>query len=173
MYLDNINIPAWLCGLLQSPADYSNLKVTRKHRIQAGDLVQGMSYFSGRLYTLEWREEAGSYRYRLAVYNVTDQDTITLLNTLDLMGVIPIRQLCVDRQNGRVCIPCYTAGVCVVRYTSCRLVPITTLRCVRKACSLGVVSPDTLYVCDRDSKTSVWWISARTGSQPDCSDRGR
>ncbi len=141
-----INIP--VC-LFQPPVDYGSLKVTREHRIQAGDRVVGMCYHSGRLYTVERPGEDRSCR--LAVYSVTGQDTVTLLDTLDLEG--DADDLRADHQNGQVYIPCTSSGVCVVRYDGSKLVPVTTLRCVRYAHSLAVVSADTLYVCDWNSKT--------------------
>ena len=110
-----------------------------------------MCYYSGRLYTVERRWENGSYRYRLAVYSVTDQGTVTLLDTLDLEG--DARYPHVDRQSGQVYIPCEYHGVCVVRYDGSKLVPVTTLRCVGNAVSLAVVSTDTLYICDWASNT--------------------
>ena len=110
-----------------------------------------MCYHSGRLYTVERRGKDWSYRYRLAVYSASDQDTVTLLDTLDLEGRASDPR--VDRQSGQVYIPCEYSGVCVVRYDGSKLVPVTTLRCVRKADSLAVVSTDTLYVCDYSSKT--------------------
>ncbi len=131
--------------------DYGSLEVTQEHRIQAGKCVDGMCYYSGRLYTVESRWEDRSYRYRLAVYSVSDQDTVTLLGTLDLEGRAWHPR--VDRQSGQVYIPCYARGVCVVRYDDSKLTMVTTLRCVEDAYSLAVVSTDTLYVCDYSSKT--------------------
>ncbi len=72
--------------------------------------------------------------------------TVTLLDTLDLEGEAWDPH--VDRQSGRVYIPCGHSGVCVVRYDGSKLVPVTTLRCVRDAHRLAVVSTDTLYVMD-------------------------
>ncbi len=108
-----------------------------------------MCYYSGRLYTVETRDEEDKSDI-LAVYSVSDQDTVTLLDTLDLEG--EAREPRVDRQSGQVYIPCRSRGVCVVRYDGSKLVPVTTLRCVWAA-SLAVVSTDTLYVCDGGSKT--------------------
>ncbi len=108
-----------------------------------------MCYYSGRLYTVEWRREDESDR--LAVYSVSDQHTVTLLDTLDLEGDAYHPR--VDRQSGRVYIPCESRGVCVVRYDGSKLVPVTTLRCVGDAYSLAVVSTDTLYVSDYSSDT--------------------
>ncbi len=108
-----------------------------------------MCYDNWRLYTVEERKEDESYR--LAVYSVTDQDTVTLLHTLDLEGDAWDPR--VDRQSGQVYIPCQSRGVCVVSYDGSKLVPVTTLRCVGRADSLAVVSTNTLYVCDRVSGT--------------------
>ena len=108
-----------------------------------------MCYYSGRLYTVEKRKEDRIYRRRLAVYSVTDQDTVTLLDTLELEG--DARSPRVDHQSGRIYIPCRYNGVCVVRYDGSKLVPATTLRCQGIADSLAVVSTDTLYV--RNSNT--------------------
>ncbi len=94
----------------------------------------------------------------LSVYSVTEQDTITLLDTLELdtdpdTDYYCGRQPRVDLHTGKIYIPCWRDGVCVVRYDGNKLVPVTTLRCVKNAVSLAVVSTDTLYVCDWDSKT--------------------
>ncbi len=95
--------------------------------------------------------EDGSYRRRLAVYNVNIQDTMTLLDTLDLE--VDARKPHIDCQTGQVYIPCTSSGVCVVRYDGSKLVPVTTLRCVGNAAILAVASTDILYVSDWDSKT--------------------
>ncbi len=109
----------------------------------------GMCHYSGRLYTVEGRDGVGSYR--LAAYSVTNQDTVTLLDTLDLgEGVGDPR---VDHHSGRVYIACGPSGVCVVRYDGSKLVPVTTLRCVGTADSLAIVSTNTLYVIDWDKMT--------------------
>ncbi len=91
------------------------------------------------------------FRRRLSVYSVTDQDTVTVLDTLDLDG--DASQPCVHHQSVRVYIPCGHHGISVVRYDGSKLVLVTTLRCVSEAENLAVVSPDTLYVCDGDSRT--------------------
>ena len=123
--------------------------MTQEHKIQEGYEVVGMCYCSGRLYTIEGTVVLPKRRlvvYRLAVYSVSDQDTVTLLDTLDLNGFA--KQPRVDCNSGRVYIPCRNRGICVVRYDDSKLVPITTLTCVWGACSLAIASPDTLYVCD-------------------------
>ncbi len=135
--------------------------MTWEDDIQAEDELLGMCYFSKRLYTLETCRPAGYGKYGLllAVYSVTDKDTMALLDTLDLKVDVEMHnddvynfQPRVDLQTGKVYIVCGHHGVCVVRYDGSKLVPVTTLRCVGEAVSLAVVSPDTLYVCDRDSK---------------------
>ncbi len=107
-----------------------------------------MCYFSGRLYTTDRRKEAGSYKFRLAVYNVTNsKDTVTLLDTLALEGD-EVGEPHVGHQTGQVFIPNRCRGIYVVRYDGRKLVRINTLRCVENAGTLAVASPDTLYVCD-------------------------
>ncbi len=41
----------------------------------------------------------------------------------------------------------------MVKYDGCKLLVVTTLRCVRDVSSLAVASSDTLYVCDKNSQT--------------------
>ncbi len=72
--------------VFQPPVDYRSLTETREHRIQAGDRFWGMCYFSGRLYTTEGRKETWPPRFSLAVCSVTNHDTVTLLDKLDLDG---------------------------------------------------------------------------------------
>ncbi len=111
-----------------------------------------MCYFGGRLFITEQLEEAEAYRYRLAAYNVTNQDSVTLLDTMDL-GT-QAGQPRVDRQSGQIYIPCRRHnGVRVVMYDGRKLVPVSTLRCVRNPDNLAVVHPDKLYVSDLDSHT--------------------
>ncbi len=110
-----------------------------------------MCYLSGRLYTIESWKDAVLFEYRLAVYSVTDQDTVTLMDTLGLDGTS--RDPRIDGQSGRVYFPSDGTGIHVVRYDGSKLVPIVTLRCVEAAIALAVASLDTLYVCDRASKT--------------------
>ncbi len=114
-------------------------------------MVRGICYFGGRLYTTEEWKGAVSVAYRLAVYSVTDQDTITILDTLGLEG--QPAQPCIDCQSGRIYFSCYSRGIYLVRYDGSKLVPIATLWCVRQAVALAVVSPDSLYVCDDNSNT--------------------
>ena len=132
--------------LFQPPVDYGSLNVTREHRTQDGYFVHWICYFSARLYTREEEPEEGC---RLAVYSVSEQDSITLLDTLEL-EVDEYQFICpsFDRQSGRVYIPCGRHGIRVVRYDGSKLVPVTTLRCMEYATGLAVVSADTLYICD-------------------------
>lgn len=124
--------------------------MTLEHRIQAGDKLQGICYCNGMLYTTERREEDTLFRYRLAVYRVGNQNNVTLLNTLDLDG--NAWEPRVDHQIGQVYSPCWSSGISVVRYDGRQLVPITTLRCVGKPHCLAVVSTNSLYASDLDSK---------------------
>ncbi len=93
----------------------------------------------------------GSVRYTLQVYNVDDQDTITLLDTLHWES--RLLQPRVDHQSGRVYIPCPVDGVLVVKYDGSKLLIVKTLRCVRFVKSLAIVSSDTLYVWDEDENS--------------------
>ncbi len=78
---------------------------------------------------------------------------VTLLDILDLdMLERDASYPRVDHQSGWVYIPCMSS-VCVVWYDGSKLVPVTTLRCVRYPVRLAVVSRDTLYVSDRYSRT--------------------
>ncbi len=134
--------------LFQMPVEYGGLKVAREHRIQAGDEIVGMCHYRGRLYTIEFRREAWSYR--LAVYSVNDKDTVTLLDVLDMLG--DAREPRIDRRSGQVYVPCETRGVSIVRYDGSKLVPVTSLRCVGKVASLAVIPcTSTLYVSDREN----------------------
>ncbi len=105
-----------------------------------------MCYCSGKLYIV-----TGSSKFALQVYNVNDQDTITLLDTLHLQYYV--NKPYVDRQSDRVYIPCYANGVLVVEYDGSKLLIVTTLKCVRYVTSLAIVSQDTLYVSADNSKT--------------------
>ncbi len=94
----------------------------------------------------------GPHSYMLAAYSVTDQDTITLLDTLDLPEG-NVRKPNVDRQSGLIYIPCETRGIYVVHFEDTKLKLVNTLNCVPYALSLAVVSQDTLYVCDVESNS--------------------
>ncbi len=139
--------------LFQSPVEYASLELTREHWDQAENYVAGMCYYSGRLYTTGKPRDttlAENGMNRLTVYSVMDQDTITLLNTLDLGEHAGEPR--VDHQSGRVYIPCGINGICVAKFDGSKLVRVTTLHCVRKAIVLAVASPNTLYVIDWDSQ---------------------
>ncbi len=137
-------------SLFQPPVDYGSLQVTRIHNIQSGWQISGICYFSGMLYTTEFRA-AESVEYRLAVYSVAVQDTVTLFDTLDLER-LP-RPPRIDHQNGRVYFSCKSRGIYVVKYDGSKLVLITILTCVGRPTALAVISPYTLYVCDLYSDT--------------------
>ncbi len=135
--------------LFQPPVDYDSMQVTRIHSIQTVWQIFGMCYFSGMLYTTEKRNETLSVEYRLAVYSVTVQDTVTPLDTLDLVEALWAPRI--DHHNGRLYFSCKSRGICVVKYDGSKLVLITTLACVGWPGDLALVSPYTLYVCDLDS----------------------
>ncbi len=116
--------------------------MTGKNRIRTDGWMQGMCYFSGKLYI----GTGGT----LQVYNVDNQDNITLLDTLHMPGLKHPR---VDHQSGRVYIPYRGHGILVVKYDGSKLLRVRTMRCVQDVSSLAMVSPDTLYVCDNNSET--------------------
>ena len=111
-----------------------------------------MCYFNGRLYVTEQRDESVSYRYRLAVYTIRGQDTVTLLDSLDLG--IEAGQPHVDRHSGHVYIPCRRhRGVRAVMFDGRKLIDASPiLGCVGHPVGIAVVS-NTLYICDWDSNT--------------------
>ncbi len=132
--------------LFQPPVDYDSLQVTRIHNIQTGWQIFGMCYFSGMLYTTEGQEEAECVEQRVAVYSVTVQDNVTLLDTLHLEEEPwPPR---IDCQSGRVYFSCQSRGIYVVKYDGRKLLLITILTCAGRPGALTVVSPHTLYVSD-------------------------
>ncbi len=147
--MHSTNIPVY-----RLPIDYGILKVTQEYRIKTEWQVTVMCYFS----TTETLYMA-KCRYRLAVYSVSGRDsTITLLDTLDLgdtWGGTPVSQPRVDHQSDRLYIPCSRQGVRVVRYDGSKLVPGTTLRCMKEAISLAVASPHTLYVSEGGGGSSL------------------
>ena len=85
------------------------------------------------------------------MYQVTGQG-LALLDTMALEeGLLPR----VDGHSQQVCIPggLLFPGVSVVRWEDNRLTTPRTLECVGKCYSVGVISPQTLGVCDSDSRS--------------------
>ena len=149
--------PGMLCFLCLQPAvDYHGLAVTGRRRVtQAGAKLLGLCHSEGRLYVAEGQqEESGRWSYSLTVHSVqSDSGQITRLDTLTLLGADIRSSLCprVDRHSSRVFFPCRD-GVTVARLYGDRLVREMTLTCVRMAFSVDVMSPDTVYVVDRDTE---------------------
>ena len=137
--------------LFQPPVDYGSLKKsagTNLKGVYFMNRIQGMCYFSGKLYITGYE---GPSRYSLSVYSVPNVNNCKLLCSLFLNSTV--FKPCVDRHSGLVYIPCDSHGVYVVRYDGRKLVHVTTLRCGGDAVSLAVVSSNTLYVCDRANQT--------------------
>ena len=132
---------------------------------QAGDTLLGLCYNEGCLCVLEERRESFRHSFNLTVHRVQpDSRHITRLDTLTLTQIVTMLRkgglpysltLCprVDRHSRRVFVPCQFSGVTVARLDGDRLVKERTLTCVSWAISVDVMSPDTVYVGDRDSKT--------------------
>ena len=149
--------PDVLCVLCLQPAvDYRGLAVTGTRRVtQAGDDLRGLCYSEGRLYVVEGRRRSGRYSINLTVHSVqSDSGHITRLDTLTVLTGLGegygLPSLCprVDRHSRRVFVPCRDSGVIVARLDGDRLVRERTLTCVRRAISVDVMSPDTVYVGD-------------------------
>ncbi len=150
--------PDMLCFLcLQLAVDYRGLAVTGRRRVtlQAGYTLRGLYYSDGCLYVQEGQRESG--RYNLTVHSVqSDSGHIIWLDTLTGLGEVGWPwSLCprVDHHSRRVFVPRLTSGVTVARLDGDRLVRERTLTCVRFAISVDVMSPDTVYVGDYDSRS--------------------
>ncbi len=124
--------------------DFGNLNVIDTHSCLAGDSVKGMCTHSGRLYTVENRTEQTDII--LAVYSVTKQNNLTLLDTLELGEYA--RAPRVDQKSGRVFVPCSRKIVCAVMCDGSKLGVVCTLTCVKDPGYLAVLSSNTLYVSD-------------------------
>ncbi len=122
---------------------------------QAGVRLVGMCYSEGCLYVLGGLEGRGGYTLILTVYSVqSDSGQLTRLDTMTgLGGGWP--SLCprVDHHRHRVFVPCYGTGVTVAHLDGDRLVREGTRTCVMHAICVDVMSPDTVYVGDIDSRT--------------------
>ncbi len=129
--------------MLQLP-DYSNLGETGRYRIQWGKRLQGLCCYNQRLFTVE--------RLALSVCLCMYQVTVNGLELLDIVTVVVDSWYPrVDGHSQQVYIPRGVShGVSVVSWEDNQLTPQPALECV--GCySVGVMSPDTLCVCDSDS----------------------
>ncbi len=92
----------------------------------------------------------------LCMYQVSGQG-LTLLDTVTVEGYSLYPR--VDGHIQQVYIPReWSSGVSVVSWEDNRLTPQPTLKCVCECYSVGVISPHTLFACDRD-KGSVSVVS--------------
>ncbi len=152
--------PDVLCFLYLQPAvDYRGLVVTGRRRVtQAGyeSRVDGLCYREDCLYVLKVREESASViNYNLIVYSVeSDSGHIARLDTLTVQedtGWTWHMHPRMDHHSHRVFIPCFEKGVIVARLDGDRLVIERSLTCVKDPITVDVMTPDTVYVGDRDS----------------------
>ena len=116
--------------------------------------VGGLCYSEGFLYVLRCQE----FSLNLTVHSVqpdsahiTELDTLTVL--LEKRYLAPSLRPRMDHHSRRVFIPCLDSGVTVARLDGDRLVTERTLTCIRRALSVDVMSPDTVYVGDSDSRS--------------------
>ncbi len=118
---------------------------------------QREGYSDDSLYVVEGLQQLGKASYSLAVYRVhSDSGDITWLHseTVLEMGYSPLfLSPRMDRHSRRVFIPCPDNGVTVVHLDGDRLERESTLTCVKYAVSVDVMSPDTVYVGDKDSNS--------------------
>ena len=122
------------------------LRESGRYKIQRGNRLVGLLYHNHRLYTLEEQESSEI----LCMYQVTWQG-LTLLDTVDL-GLITCWHPRMDSHNQKVYIPRGSScGVSVVSWDDTRLTPQPTLTCVGDCCSVAVLSPHILCVCDESS----------------------
>ena len=131
---------------IQLPENYSTLRETARYRLQSGTRVYGLCYSNSRLYVTERQRGVAQ---RLAAYRV-DGDGLTLLDTADLQG--NVWEPRVDRSTQRLYIPHSIAGGVSVVSAGDKLVRQAPITCVGRCLSVGVLSPDTLCVCDIDSE---------------------
>ncbi len=125
-----------------------------RRTVQAGHELLGLIVSEGCLYTVERQEmESLIYSHYLAVYQIhSDSGDLKMLNRLELWTGVPW-SVCprVESHSQRVFVPCLESGVTIARLDGDRLLRERTLTCVREAVSVGAMSPDTVYVCDRHS----------------------
>ncbi len=133
-----------LC-LLQLPGDYSSLRETGRYKIQRGKDLCGLCFHNPRLFSVEIKGSA----YDLCMYEVTGQG-LTLLDSVRTRNTFWSPR--VDGNTQQVYIPdSHSQGVSVVSWEDNRLTTQTTLTCVGKCRSVGVLSPHTLCACDESS----------------------
>ncbi len=142
--------PPLFC-LYQLPGDYSGLRETDTYKTQWGEFIFGLCFCNHRLFIVEGRSEKERLDplCRLCMYSVTSQG-ITLLDTvlLEKIGLFPrvndhTRQVYVVSGVGQ--------GISVFSWEDNRLTPQPSLTCVGKCCSVGVLGPQLLCVCEQGS----------------------
>ncbi len=137
--------------LLQLPGDNIYMEETGRYRIQWGKFLLGLCYYNQRLFTVEWGIADRHLTSCLCMYQVTGQG-LTLLDTVGVkkFSIYPR----VDGRSQQVYMACYgSPGVSVVSWEGNRLTRERVLECVGRCHSVGVMSPDTLCACDRNSRS--------------------
>ncbi len=143
--------------VLQPPLEFQNLIVTHRHRIKQGDWLEGICCDESKLYCVERQRVYGRLRYRsiLAVYDISraGDESPRLLDKMEVGAVSPFCRPRVDRHSHRVYVQCYAAGVQIFRLENNQLLPVGKLGCVKDVVSVAVNTADTVFVCDRDTKS--------------------
>ncbi len=137
--------------LLQLPGDNIYMAETGRYRIQWGICLCGLCYYNQRLFTVECGIADRRLTSRLCMYQVTGQG-LTLLDTVGVkkFSIYPR----VDSRSQQVYMACNgSPGVSVVSWEGNRLTRERVLECVGVCYSVGVMSPDTLCACDRNSRS--------------------
>ncbi len=134
--------------MFQPPVDYNGLTETGRRKItEPGHWLCHLCYSDGCLYTLQQPVQPDRQNVILAVYHVRrDSADITLLDTLELGLPLAMCHCRVERHSRRVFIPRRKRGVTVIRFSGDKLVTERTLTCVKRADSVDVMSPNTIYV---------------------------
>ncbi len=91
---------------------------------------------------------------RLVVYQVKN-GTMKLIDRMEVQrwDMLPSLPVCVDRHSQRIFVSRGMSGIIVARLDQNQLIAEEILRCVHYAICVDVVSPGTLYVCDRSTNS--------------------
>ncbi len=139
--------------LLQLPAQFQGLRMTRRHRIQWGDRLWGFCSDGNRLYCVEKRRNGNTFW--LTVYGIGTVEGGGL-SLMDKEEVGDVSWVCLPRidSSHRVYVPCGRFGVRIFRYQDCILLPAREpLRCVDNAMSICVNTADTVLVADATTES--------------------
>ena len=144
-------------SLLQPPVRFQDLRMVAEHTTAWGDALLGLcSDAQSKLYTVERREEASSYAYRLCVYHIGTA-TLKLLDSAQVKVLFYCHPH-YNRQSQYVYVPCGDEGVWIFRCLNSRLVTVKKLRCVKNVKSVAAKTADTVIV----SADHVFLINVKT-----------